>query len=140
MGFTLVEAFILSIYRLCYVDNNILYFTDDFKHAYGDDFDDAPYEHNAGTPYQYNEEWTLEENKEHGHTHLRIFAYEHNWLIKKPCDNYGYNSPYSVEDINNGAIAWLFCEDAGGLMAGATIKEAKEWFKKANTRFGELKL
>ena len=139
MGFALVEAFILSIYRLCYVDDNILYFTDHFKTQWSDDWNDAPYEHNAGTPYEWMPDWTDEENIKHGHGHLRIFAYEHNWLIKKPCDNYGYNSPYSVEDINNGAIAWLFCEDACGLMAGATIKETKEWFKKANTKFGELK-
>lgn len=128
----------MSIYRLCYVDDNILYFTDDFKNVWGDDFNDAPYEHNAGVPYEYNPEWTQEENKEHRHTHLRLIAYETDWTIKKPCDNY-LNSPYSVEDINNGAVAWLYREDVGGLMAGATIREAKDWLKKAKVRHGELK-
>ena len=84
-----------KIFRLCYVDDDLMYFTDNFANCIGDDWNDSPYEH---------------------------------------------NSPYSVEDINNGAIAWLFQDEAGGLMGGATIKETKEWMKKAKVRFGELKL
>ena len=129
----------MGVYKLCYVDDNILYFTDHFETQWSDDWNDRPYEHNAEPPYTWNDEWSEEENIKHGHGHIRIFAHEHNWLIKKPCDNYDYNSIYSVEDINGGAIAWLFCEDAGSLMAGSTINQAKEWFKKANTKFGELK-
>ena len=134
------ENILSKIFRLCYVDDDLMYFTDNFANCIGDDWNDSPYEHNAGTPYEYIEEWSDAENKEHGHTHLRIFAFERDYRIIRPCDNYTYNSPYSVEDINNGAIAWLFQDEAGGLMGGATIKETKEWMKKAKVRFGELKL
>ena len=52
----------------------------------------------------------------------------------------GYlNSPYSVEQINKGAVPWLYCDDAGGLMGGATIDEAIAWLKKADLKWGELK-
>lgn len=129
-----------NIYRLCLVLDNIMYFTDDFSNCWGDDFNDSPYEHNCGTPYEYNNEWTPEENRRYGHTHIRVFAFESDWRVHRPCDDYAYNSPYSVEDINIGATAWLFCVEAGGLMAGATIKETKVWMKKAGIRFGELKL
>lgn len=40
-----------KMYKLCYVEDNILYFTDDFEHQWADGWDDAPYQHNAGTPY-----------------------------------------------------------------------------------------
>ena len=126
-------------YKLCYVRDNIMYFTDDFENVHGDDFNDAPYECNAGTPYSWSKYLTDEENKEYGHTHLRYLGfYSEDVWIKEPCD-YGYNSYFSVEDINKGAVAWLYCEEAGGLMAGATIEEAIEWCKKANVKCGELK-
>ena len=38
--------------RLCYLENNIMYFTSDIKNQWGDDWDDRPYEHNAGKPYE----------------------------------------------------------------------------------------
>lgn len=126
------------VYKLCYVDGNVLYFTDDFEHQWGDDWDDAPYEHNAGRPYEWWGEWTEEENRKHGHCHLRMFGYV--WgdcYIQEPSDGC-YNSPYSVDDINNGAVPWLYSDEAGGLMAGATIEEAKAWFKKAKVWWGEL--
>ncbi len=135
----MVEAFILSIYRLCYVDDNILYFTDHFKTQWADDWNDAPYEHNAGTPYEFIEDWSDEENIKHGHGHIRLLAFEPDYHIIRPCDSFAYNSPYSVEDINKEAVPWLFCEEAGGLMAGSTIIQAKKWFKKLNIKCGELK-
>jgi len=125
-------------YRLCYVDDNIAYFTDDFKNAYGDDWNDSPYEHNAGSPYEYNDDWDSEENREHGHTHIKMIAFEPAFYIYRPCDRFSYNSIYSVDDINTGAAPWLYCEEAGGLLAGSTIKTAKEWFKKAGVKCGEL--
>lgn len=125
-------------YKLCYVDNNILYFTDDFNTCRGGNWHKAPYEHNSDPPYTIDEDLTEEENKEFGHTNLRYIAYLSNYRVHQPY--YGHlNSPYSVEDINNGAIPWLYHENAGGLVAGATIKEAFEWFKKANIKCGELK-
>lgn len=127
-----------SMYRLCYVCDNIMYFTDNFSNQWGDDFNDAPYEHNAGTPYEWENSWSKEDNVKYGYGHIRLFAFEKDFSIKRPCDGY-VNSPYSVEDINKGKVAWLISEEAGNLMAGATIKETKEWMKKANLRFGELK-
>ena len=38
--------------KLCYLENNIMYFTSDIENQWGDDWDDRPYEHNAGKPYQ----------------------------------------------------------------------------------------
>ena len=38
--------------KLCYLENNIMYFTSDIENQWGDDWDDRPYEHNAGTPYE----------------------------------------------------------------------------------------
>lgn len=124
-------------YKLCYVHDNILYFTDDFEHVHSDDWNDAPYEHNAEPPYPISEDYTEEENRKYGYSNLRYIAYMPTYEVRQPCDGH-LNSPYSVEDINKGAIAWLYHEDAGGLMAGATLGEAFEWFKNANIRCGEL--
>ena len=49
-----------------------------------------------------------------------------------------YNVPYSVEAINNRAIPWLYTDEAGGLMAGATMAEAIEWCKRSKIKWGEL--
>jgi hypothetical protein len=124
-------------FRLCYVDDNVMYFTDNFKGIYGDDWNDKPYEHNAGLPYEWNDDETDEWNIEHHHGHIRMIAFEPSWYIRRPCDGY-LNSPYSVEDINKGAIAWLFSDEAGGLSGGATMDEAIEWCKKAKVKWGEL--
>ena len=40
-------------YKLCYIDGNKAYFTDNFKRQRGDDWNDAPYEHNAEPPYDH---------------------------------------------------------------------------------------
>lgn len=126
-------------YRLCYVDSNVLYFTDNFEHCWGDDWNDAPYDCNAGEPYTYCDDWSPEENLEHHHTHIRYIAFKSNGsYIKQPCD-IEYNSSYSVEDINKGAIAWLYSQEVGGLRGGATISEAKDWLKKNELLYGELK-
>jgi hypothetical protein len=124
-------------FRLCYVDDNVMYFTDNFKGIYGDDWDDAPYEHNAEPPYEWNDNESDEWNVEHHHGHIRKIAFEHHWYIRRPCDGH-LNSPYSVEDINKGAIAWLYSDEAGGLMAGSTMAEAIEWCRKGKIKWGEL--
>ena len=121
-------------FRLCYVDNNIMYFTDNFENQWGDDWNDAPYEHNAEPPYELRED----EECRDGYGHIRYIGYMTSWEIRTP--NYGtINSSYSVEQINKGAVPWLYCDDAGGLMAGATIDEAIAWLKKAGLKWGELK-
>jgi hypothetical protein len=124
-------------FRLCYVDDNVMYFTDNFKGIYGDDWDDTPYEHNAEPPYEWNDNESDEWNVEHHHGHIRKIAFEHHWYIRRPCDGH-LNSPYSVEDINKGAIAWLYSDEAGGLMAGSTMDEAIAWCRKGKIKWGEL--
>ena len=36
------------------------------------------------------------------------------------------------------AIAWLFSDSAGGLMAGASMDEAIAWCRKGKIKWGEL--
>jgi hypothetical protein len=87
-------------YRLCYVDPPWAFFTTlPVADQWGDDWDDAPYESNAGWPYP----WT----DGHGKPPYSIvrLAYDGDWL---DTPDVGYrNSPWSVERINAGAVAWL---------------------------------
>ena len=131
-------------FKLCYVRDNILYFTDNFKNQWGDDWNDRPYEHNAEPPYDrkdYGDEYDDKWHDKHGSGNIRIIAFDFydGYYIKQPKDGrYNGNSPYSVEDINNGACPWLWSEEAGALPAGATMAEAKRWLKKAKVLWGEL--
>ena len=125
-------------YKLCYVRDNIMYFTDNFKNQWGDDWNDAPYEHNAGEPYdrkyyhEYDDEWCIE----HGCGNIKNIAFL-GYDIAEPKDGH-WNSPHSVETINKKAVPWLYCDEAGALFAGATMAEAKRWLKKAGVMWGEL--
>ena len=128
-------------YKLCYVDENILYFTDNFANQWGDDWDDAPYEHNASEPYErkyyteYDDEWCVKNGK--GNIRKIAFYRYDGYYIKQPKDGF-CNSPYSVQAINKKAVPWLYNEEAGALFAGATMAEAKRWLKKAGVLWGEL--
>lgn len=85
------------------------YFTDleDFQEQWGDDWNDAPYEHNAGWPY--------DKIRTEEHTVLKVpFAVvsencngNSHW-VKFPRDYGAGNSPFSVEEINAGAVPWIF--------------------------------
>ena len=89
-------------YYLCYVDGNKAWFTDNWEHIWGDDWNDAPYEYNAGNPYKH-----YYENGKEIPIGLKELYYElPNEWVKLPCD-FGLNSPYSVEMINKGAVAWI---------------------------------
>ena len=121
-------------FRLCYVDENIMYFTDNFENQWGDDWNDSPYEHNAGEPYEIEDS---EGSKQEGYGHIRRFAFLKHWDWQTPCKE-SFSSPYSVKDINAGAVAWLYSKRAGSLNAGATIDEAKEWIKKSGSAIGEI--
>ena len=110
-----------------------MWFTDNFKNQWGDDWDDKPYEHNADPPYEYSEDLPAEYNKYRGHLAMACW-FDPSYEVGLPRDNF-LNSPYSVEDINLGAVAWLFKRGFGGLMGGATIEEAREWCKKAGVLF-----
>lgn len=79
-----------AILRLCYVDEPWAYFTPrPLAEQSGDDWNDVPYEHNAEPP---------------NGTDIVKVAYDGDF--ETPCDN-NRNSPYSVDEINAGVIAWL---------------------------------
>lgn len=89
------------------------YFTPlDLKEQWGDDWNDAPYDCNAGIPY---DEITLETEEKDG---LRFATKRKEYtIIMVPFDvsyncvfpsEYGYNTPFSVQDINNTAVAWMY--------------------------------
>lgn len=40
-------------YKLCYVDGQKAWFTDNFEKQWGDDWNDKPYECNAEEPYDH---------------------------------------------------------------------------------------
>ena len=123
-----------DIYKLCYVDGNIMYFTDNFENQRGDDWDDAPYEYNAEEPYdrkyykEYDDEWC----KKHGCGNIRCIAYLGD--AREACD-YGW---LSVDEINKGGVPWLYNDVAGELKAGTTIGDAQRWLHKAGMLWGEL--
>lgn len=100
-----------------------LFFTEaDLKKQWGDDWDDAPYDCNAGWPYDdtsYKDKDGKWQYVKHTVLVLNISIDNEHWPTT-PGD-YGYNSPFCVEDINLGACAWMFfgkkCEP---IYAGAT--------------------
>ena len=88
--------------RLCYVSGNFAYFTtQELSKQWADDWDDAPFEHNSGPPYEYGEH-----DKKAGKKPWKITKCAWEGPFHDP--SYGHcNSPYSVEDINAGAVPWL---------------------------------
>lgn len=109
-----------SDFKLCYVTGCWAYFTtQDLDKQWGDDWNDAPYEHNAGEPYSPQKSYSRATRTPDGITWEERSDYtdgEPNWVIKKvafdgwwdqPCENH-LNSPYSVQSINKGAVAWLY--------------------------------
>jgi len=87
---------------LCYVCGQWAYFTTrKLSEQWGDDWNDAPYEHNAGTPYEY-----YEHDKKEGREPWAILKVDFDGDFEAPCEGHN-NSPWSVEQINAGAIAWL---------------------------------
>lgn len=97
-------------YRLCLVDGNEMFFTSSFEDQWGDDWNDAPYDCNAGSPY--------EDDKHHV-----ISAFVKKINLRTPCDLH-YNAPYSAEDLNHKAAAWLFDAEHGvSIFGGDTLEE-----------------
>lgn len=106
---------------LCYVkDQKAIFTTQELSKQLGDDWDDRPYEHNAGEPYfpwSPGEDWQL------------TTIYFESELVTP---DYGcHNSPYSVDDINSGAVAWLRNPYKSGqnIHAGTTLSEFKRLIK-----------
>jgi len=111
--------------RLCYVDGCWAYFTTQaLDQQWGDDWNDAPYEHNAGRPY----EWRADYDGKRGVPEWTITRLAFDGPLTTP-DGGHRNSPYSVEQINAGAVAWLRRErwatdkPNATIPAGATIPE-----------------
>jgi hypothetical protein len=72
---------------------------------------DAPYECNAGAPYEYvhNEKG---ESVEIELLEVLFYLPKQYGDITLPRD-YGFNSPFSIRDINAGAVAWIHYRDNG---------------------------
>lgn len=111
-----------EIYKLCYIEENKAWFTNNFEKQWGDDWNDAPYECNAGEPY---DDWSelLEDNediwkrkwKQHPIKHKTLYFETNDWSEKKPCDM----GSVSVEDINKQVVAWLHTDNFN-IFAGTT--------------------
>lgn len=101
---------------LCYVEGPWAYFTtQSLADQWGDDWNDVPYEHNAGHPYEPC--W----HRQQGECECEICQRDYHsdgspkWRIIKlawegPFDlpHEGHNnSPWSVQAINRGDVAWL---------------------------------
>lgn len=127
-------------FKLCYVSSGSAYFTTkELDKQWGDDWDDAPYEHNAGSPYTpcwHNEEGSekypcdcdlckRDWNKD-GSPKWEIVEIKFEADLSEPCDGH-FNSPYSVDSINAGAVAWLsssqWTKDKVFIQAGCLIDD-----------------
>ena len=110
--------------RLCYVRGSWAYFTtQEIGKQWGDDWNDAPYEHNAGTPY---EDYESDRDKKPRRWEITKVAFDGG--LNTP-DTGHANSPWSVEQINKGAVAWLmdrYGQSGVIVKAGVTIPEFKE--------------
>lgn len=96
----------LKDFRLCYVDNQNLYFSNgDAEVMVGDDWDDVPYEHNAEPPSKGDYQWKILRLVEDGYTKSGKY-----YKVRNPADHFEDNSPYSVYDINKGLTPWITIE------------------------------
>lgn len=118
--------------KLCYVNGPWAFFTtQELKYQWGDDWDDAPYEHNAGTPYTYGDH-----DAKDGRQPWEILKIAVEGPLNTPSDfASGGNSPYSVNDINAGAVAWLatdkWAKEKVVIPAGCDVETFKALVKKA---------
>lgn len=114
-------------YKLCYVyDNRAWFTTQELNAQWGDDWNDAPYEHNAEIPYKYRDTvYNLKTRKMEPNPAPRyeVVCVYYGGEFTTPEDGH-YNSPYSVEQINAGAVPWLKSIHAPiKIWAGATYPE-----------------
>ena len=90
------------------------FFTPVFDKQWGDDWNDAPYEHNAGEPYDSVTLSTKEVNgikfvDEVADVNILVVRFALNsYNSSFPRDYDPCNSPFSVEMINAGAVAWIY--------------------------------
>lgn len=121
------------------------YFTRlDLLEQWGDDWNDAPYDCNAGEPYENSEGDIIEVpfafvGSEDDEGYFSTYPLEYNLP-----ENYGGgNCPWSVEDINLGAVPWLFVKDmskrhvpAVVIMAGISPVEFREKLEYITKNYG----
>lgn len=107
----------------------VAYFTTKpLEKQWGDDWDDAPYEHNAGIPYDditYGKDEngkSFIESREDFVIYKVYFTPKHDYVRMPEDYGFGGNSPFCVDDINKGAVAWLFNGDCG-IQGGTTLPE-----------------
>ena len=109
------------------------YFTPiEIKKQWGDDWDDRPYEHNAEAPYD-----DYYEGDERIETEIVMvpfnIPYDNGFDIRFPRDWGEYNSPFTVQDINSGAVAWIYDSwTKTSIHAGCTPKEFMDKINKIN--------
>lgn len=127
---------------LCYVDHGWAYFTTQpLGKQTGDDWNDVPYEHNAGAPYEPTIFYTGTgpENdpacwNADGSPKWVIVKVAFEGPFDEPSENHS-NSPFSVDMINAGAIAWLrtsrWANESINIPAGTSLKSFIELVKKA---------
>lgn len=90
---------------------------------WGDDWNDIPYEHNVGEPY--DDYWDDDKNRiEVEIVQVPFYVFHDGWSVMFPEDWCGYNSPFSVEDINGGAVSWIYDRNSKtGIQAGCNPRE-----------------
>jgi hypothetical protein len=115
-------------WRLCYVEKNFAYFTtQELSQQTGDDWDDPAYEHNAGEPSEWRP--SFDDRPEY---HIRKVAWDGE-LMRAGEET--VSSPYSVDMINAGHIAWLatpsWAEEHLAIPAGVSIEEFTALVRKA---------
>ena len=104
-------------FKLCFVKDCWAYFTTQpLTEVSGEKWRVFPYEHNAGEP----QPWSERHDAERVRWEILKVAWE--GLLDQPCDNH-FNSPWTLEQINAGAIAWLRgrLEPRIVIPAGATL-------------------
>lgn len=122
---------------LCYVSGCWAYFTTQpLSKQWGDDWNDAPYEHNAGHPYYYDEH-----DKKAGKEQWEIIEVAFQADLITPKSDY-LNSPFSVKQINAGAVAWLRSDQyhRGEIIvipAGTTLAKFRELINKSGGKVYE---
>lgn len=116
--------------KLCYVKNNWAYFTTRaVEDQWGDDWNDAPYEYNAGEPYCF-----LPRDKHMEVAPWEIVKVAWSGAFDAPCDHH-LNSPFSVEQINNKIVPWLYIQSwmrpvkgvPTSIFAGANLQEFRDF-------------
>ena len=124
----------MEYYKLCYIEGNKAWFTNNFEKQWGDDWNDRPYECNAGYPYdswseliEDNEDILKKKWKQHRIKHKTLYFEVHDWGEKRPCDM----GDFSIGDINKQVVAWLHTDEFT-ILAGTTYENFIDIIEKHN--------